>query len=145
MEDVPYVAPAPRRRGSPVQVWVSMDEHGRSIVSFEPLPSARAISVPMPEDIERLLQLHSSVATTMRAVADADNNRDAVRILRDRVQAERRKRLDGQVPTVREVRSESVRWRQEPVRDLQREYPTETTESVSARPIGQPDSNRRRH
>lgn len=99
----------------------------------------------MPEDIEKLLELHGSVATTMRAVADVDNNRDAIRILRDRVQAERRKKQDAQVPTVREVRRASPRWRQEPARDLQREYPTETTESVPARPIGQPDSNRRRH
>jgi hypothetical protein len=141
-------SPAPRRRGRPVQVWVTTDDAGQPVVSFEHMPDATMAYVPMPSRLDVLLELHGQVATTMRVLADADNNRDAARILRMQVQAGRtsaREARGGSSPTVQAVPTESPAWRQAPVTDVRREYPAETGESVRALPAGQPDSNRRRH
>lgn len=133
---------APRGRGTPVPVWVRTGEDNHPVVSFEPLASSTRVYTSMPTDIERLLELYSAAATAVRAAADVDNNREAVRILRSRLQVERKTRSGNNSPVVRSMQDDSHIPTPKPV---DQEYPIESGRSVRALLAGHPDGNRRRH
>jgi hypothetical protein len=132
------------RSGKVIRVWVTSSEDGELFVSLEPTPNAVVHYASIPSDESVLLEIFSAVATNIRFAANVDNNKDAVRVLRERLTQARRKAPEPP-PLLAEVKDARPRWRREAADDASLQYPTETTESVRARPAGLPDSNRRKH
>jgi hypothetical protein len=134
-----------RMPGQPVKLWVWAEGDGTPQASFEARAEATVILVPVPLGAEALLELHSAVATTMRAVADVDNNKDAVKKLRMMTAQERNQPQVNESLVVQKLPLETASPWRAPSRDVQREHQDATTQSTRAMSAGLPESNQSRH